>query len=88
MKLICKMMGHAPAGKVHGVHTNIENTLPDPDRPEHLVGYRMRLCARCGYRCPISPEDAAAKARIIDAVSRVMNGTRAGYGLRPVSWDM
>lgn len=89
MRFVCSVIGHRPAGKVHGVHTNvINNMFTDPDNPEQLVGYRMRLCARCGYRCPISPQDAEAKARVVEGIASVMNGSRASYGLRPISWDM
>ena len=95
LRYVCAIIGHAPTGEIYGVGTNvIEQKFDDPNQRYAIpgevrkCGYRMRLCKLCGKRIPISPEDAEAKERIIADIPSSMNGARARYGLRPISWDI
>lgn len=76
--ILCHALGHSVEG----------DPLNVTDITTGETVYRMRECKRCGYRVPVSEEDAQKKAVIVERNSAIMNGARAQYELPPISWDI
>lgn len=55
-------------------------------QPSGIV-YFMRECSRCKKRIPVDERSARNKADKTAQTAAVMNRSRAGYGLPPISWD-
>ncbi len=71
----CGIFGHKSSGTSTPIYCNAG------------IAYHADVCPRCFKRNPVSTEDAAKKARNDAYVSSVMNGSRAQYGLKPISWE-
>ena len=94
MTVLCKLLGHKTDGDPIPVFGDGPEdkwqfvAFPTGPQVYGYVLYYIRICQRCGYRVPATADDAAKKAAKTAEISRVMNGERARYGLRPISWDL
>jgi hypothetical protein len=73
--LLCNLFGH----KRTGVKTPVYDFSG--------ICYYADKCPRCGKRSPFGPEDIPKKAAKEEEIAAVMNGERARYGLKPISWE-
>lgn len=84
MTIICSFIGHK-LGDLQYVRTNIADA--DGTLKDNSVGYTARVCQRCDKRIAVTVADAERQAIIASGISRIMNGERARYGLKPIKWD-